>query len=219
MSGVVHGLRKSQQAVDIYPIVNDEGHVTYDQTSRNFSVAACVIATEIVTRVVMTRVTFLQLLCNVETHYMSPTTRLWSCYAMRSESAMQVSLPRLSILSFFCFVLRILLFLFTQLFSPNLVPCLLVRVLLMVFPHYFTLLAAFISTFLLLLFFLYFLFFSFSFSALFLASYGFSFSFLPVSVLFHFIFFYSFFIFLSLSLSLLSLAGGIRRRHCGHLTF
>ena len=193
MSGVVHGLRKSQQAVDIYPIVNDEGHVTYDQTSRNFSVAACVIATEIVTRVVMTRVTFLQLLCNVETHYMSPTTRLWSCYAMRSESAMQVSLPRLSILSFFCFVLRILLFLFTQLFSPNLVPCLLVRVLLMVFPHYFTLLAAFISTFLLLLFFLYFLFFSFSFSALFLASWLFCFlpsCLSPLSFYFLLFFFY-----------------------------
>jgi len=65
---------------------------------------------------------------------MSPTTRLWSCYAMRSESAMQVSLPRLST-SFFCFVLRILLFLFTQLFAPanHLVPYLLVCILLIVF--------------------------------------------------------------------------------------
>jgi len=50
MSGVVHGLRKSQQAVDIYPIVNDndEGHVAYDQTSRDFSVEARVITTKIV---------------------------------------------------------------------------------------------------------------------------------------------------------------------------
>ena len=38
MSGVVHELRKSQQAVDIYTIVNDQGHVTYDQMSRDFSV-------------------------------------------------------------------------------------------------------------------------------------------------------------------------------------
>ena len=131
---------------------------------------------------------------------------------------MQVSLPRLST-SFFCFVLRILLFLFTQLFAPanHLVPYLLVCILLIVFFPSSNLISFFLlHLFLLLIFsssissYFFFLFCSFScFVALLFPSFV-----SQSSFILSFLFF-----FLSLSLLLLSLAGGIRRHHCGHLTF